>query len=403
MTKRTIIYLHSIELSQASWVIADDEEMEISVLRGHLSELSFADKQNETTVIVPAVDVLLTEATLPKLNHQRLMQALPFALEDSLIDDLNQLHFAIAEYQPNGTVPVAIVAQKKMEEWTALFRQYELVPTQLYSAIFALPLVEKSWSASVLQETSTVRQNKYHGFNTEKNNLPLMIELAIQSAIEKPECIHIYSTFTEPVNIKSDSILINEIHVTEQDWLETLPAWIDPSISINLLQGIYQPKRKTSETKKIWTFAMYATFIWIFMAFFSQLISFFILHHEASKLDTEINHIYKNNFPEATSIISPHERLERKLSSLEEQTNKNYFFVLLAKTGNELIKATNVQLKSLDYRDNQLILTLTANKFDDLDNLSLGLTQQGLKVKQQNAVVEGEQVKANLLIQRGTP
>lgn len=401
MTKRTIIYLHSIELSQASWVICEDEEVEKSILRGHLSDLSSADKLNEIIVIVPAGDVLLTEASLPKLNRQRLMQALPFALEDSLIDDLNKLHFAVADYQPNGMVPVAIVGQQKMEEWTGLFKQYDITPAQLYSAVFVLPLVEKSWSACVLQETSTVRQNKYQGFNTEQANLPLMIEIALQSSLEKPECIHIYSTFSEPVNIKLDSILINEIHLSEQDWLETLPAWIDPSTSINLLQGIYQPKHKSSETKKIWTFAMYATCIWIFMAFFSELISFFILHHEANKLDSQINYIYTKNFPDAHSMVSPRERLERKLSSLEEQTNKNYFFVLLAKTGSQLLKSENVQLKNLDFRDDQLRLELTANKFEDLDILTQGLTQQDLKVKQQNAVVDGNQVKASLLIQRG--
>lgn len=402
MTQRTIIYLHSVELSQASFIICQDEEVEKTILRGHLSDLSPTDKQNEIIVVVPAVDVVLTEVSLPKLNHQRLMQALPFALEENLIDDVGQLHFAIADYQPNGTVPVAIVAQKKMKEWMALLRQYDIVPAQLYSAVFLLPLIEKNWSVSILQENATIRQNTYQGFSAEQANLPVLLELAIQNTVEKPECIHIYSTFATPVDLKLNSTVINEIHLSEQDWLETLPAFVNASHSINLLQGAYQAKHKTSETKKIWLLAAYAALIWIGLAFFSELFSFLILHHEASQLETRINHIYKTNFPESTSIISPRERMQSKLAKLEEQANTNYFLILLAKIGEPLSQNTTVQLKTLDFRDNQLTLELTANKFDDLDNFTNNLTKEGLTVKQQNATVIGDKVKTSLIIQRGS-
>lgn len=402
MTQRTIIYLHSIELSQASWVICNDEEVEKSILRGHLSELSPLDKQNETIVVVPAFDVLLTEVALPKLNRQRLMQALPFALEEHLIDDVNKLHFAVADYQPNGTVPVAIVSQKKMEEWVALFKQYEIAPTTLYSAVFLLPFIEKNWSVSILQESATVRQNKYQGFSGEQANLALLIELAVQAATEKPECIHIYSTYPSSLDMKLEPIVVNEIHLSEQDWLETMPAWVNESISINLLQGNFQPKHKTSETKRIWLLAAYATLAFILLAFFSEIISFIILHRQANAIENKINHIYKANFPESSSIVSPRQRMESKLATLEEQTNTNYFLILLAKIGGQLTEARTVQLKNIDFRDNQLTLELTADKFDDLDNLVRNFTQQGLNVKQQNATVAGEKVKASLIIMRGT-
>ncbi|HSW70252.1 MAG TPA: type II secretion system protein GspL [Gammaproteobacteria bacterium] len=402
MTRRTIIYLHSIELAQASWAVCENEEIEKTTLRGHLSDLPEIDKQNEIIIIVPAWDILLAEVPLPKLNRPRLMQALPFALEDKLIEDVDQLHFAIADYQPDGTVPVAIVARKKMNEWTALFKQYEIFPTALYSSVFILPDIEKNWSASILQEGATVRQNKFTGFSGEQANLPLLMEYALQNSTEKPECIHIYSTFSTPAEIKPDQALVNEIYLSEQSFLETFPDWIKPESSINLLQGNYQPRRKSSETKKIWTLAAYAAVIWIGLAFFAQLVSFIILHHENNKIESEITAIYKKNFPNASSIVDPRARMESKLASLEEETNKNYFLVLLAKTGHELLQQPDIQIKNLEFRDNQLTLELAANTFDDLDKLTRHLTAQGLKVKQQNAATAGNQVKASLIIQRNT-
>jgi len=401
MTRRTIIYLHSIELSQASWVICEDEEVERTVLRGHLSDLLSADKLNETIVVVPAVDVLLTDLPLPKLNRQRLLQALPFALEEQLIDDVHELHFAVADYQPEGTLPTAIVARKKMDEWIALLKQYEIVPAELCSAVFLLPLIEKSWSATVLPDAATVRQNTWQGFSGEHANLSVLIDLAVQTALVKPECIHVYNTFSTPLHLQSDSILLNEIHLSELDWLETLPAWVNSATSINLLQGAYQPKRKSSESRKIWAYALYATLACVFLSFFSQIISFFILHHESKKIEAGINRIYKNNFPQASSVVSPRERMQAKLSELEEKTNKNYFLIFLAKAGSQLSKTNTVQLKSMDFRDDVLTLELTANTFNDLDNLTRALMSQGLKVKQQGAAEAGQQVKASLLIERG--
>lgn len=401
-SKRTLIYLHALELAQASWVICEDEHVESSMLRGHLSELPLAAKQNEITVIVPAHDVLLTEAHLPKLSRSRLLQALPFSLEENLIDDVNDLHFAIADYQPDGSIPVAIVARKKMDEWFALFNQYGILPSQLYSAVFLLSYFENNWSASILQEDVTVRQNEYQGFNSDQANFPLLLELAIKNAKKKPECIHVYSTLTAPVEMKSDAVILNEIHLSEQAWLEMLPAWLKPEHSINLLQGHYQPKRKTSGSKKIWLFAGYATLSFLALAFFSQLISFFILHIQASHLETAINTLYKKNFPQSSAIVAPRERMQTKLATLEESANRNYFLVLLAKTGQQLAQNPKVQIRSLEFRDDQLNMAVFADDFADLDALTHALAQQGLTVKQQNAAIIGEQVKANLLIRRGT-
>lgn len=400
MTRRIYLYLHSMELSQASWVISEGDDIEKSVLRGHLSELSFEDKQHETVVVVPATDVLLTEVSLPKLNRERLLKALPFALEEQLIDDVNDLHFAVADVQTDGRVSTAIVSRKKMDEWMALLRQYEIVPTTLCSAVFALPMVEKAWSSSIFQDAATVRQGVFQGFGGEENNLSVLMELAMEAAVEKPECLHVYNTLTKPLNIQAGSMVINEIHWSELDWLETFPAWLSSTAVINLLQGQYQPRRKTSETKKIWLFAGYATLAFIGLTFFFELLSFLILHHEMNVTETKIERIYKRNFPDAQSVISPAERMQEKLSVMEERANTNYFLILLAKVSVPLSKTHTVQLKSLDYRENGLTLELTANTVDDLDNLQRELTGSGLTVKQENAAVAGQAVKASFLIER---
>jgi general secretion pathway protein L len=401
MSKRTIIYLHTLEPVQASWIVFENDIPEQSMLRCTLADIPPAIKQYDITLIVPAQDILLTQADLPKLNQQRLLQALPFALEEKLIDEVDTLHFAIANNITSGLTPAAVVAKKNMDAWLTLCNEFELVPSSLYSAVFALPYAEKNWTVGIESDTCTIRQTEFTGFATEQNNLVLLLDLAIKETSAKPECIHIYNTQTALPEINIESTVVNEIALTEQAFLEKIPLWLDAQPAINLLQGQYRAKRKTSEIKKIWLRTGYLALLWIGLVFFSNLVSFFILHHETTRQNGDITAIYKKNFPNAVSMVAPRERMESKLAALTNQANKNYFLVLLAKVSETFAHTSGLHLKSMDFRDDRLNLELTAAKFDDLDNFNKTLTQQGLKVKQQNASITGTEVKANFLIQRG--
>ena len=52
----------------------------------------------------------------------RLRQALPFALEEQVAEDLNLLHFAAGRRAPNGEVPAAIVRRQDLDAWLATLR-----------------------------------------------------------------------------------------------------------------------------------------------------------------------------------------------------------------------------------------------------------------------------------------
>ncbi|MEO8965249.1 MAG: type II secretion system protein GspL, partial [Gammaproteobacteria bacterium] len=210
MSYRTIIFLQAVLPIRASWIFFTDSKQVDARMQDDLTNLPLLAKQNEITVIVPADDVLLTQAELPKLNRQRLMQALPFALEEQLIDDVSELHFAIADYQ-DGKIPVAIVARKKMNEWLAELKELGIQPSRLLSAVFALPFIEKNWTACITAEMSAIRTEKYSGFASDPSNLALMIDLTLKNAVEKPTCIHIYNTLGASIALNTDSILQNDI------------------------------------------------------------------------------------------------------------------------------------------------------------------------------------------------
>jgi general secretion pathway protein L len=395
--QRIILYLPTNDLTQASVALSNNfGGIQKTIAEGlSVGELALLAADKILTVIVPAQDVLLTQATLPKLNRQRLQQALPFALEEQLLSDVNELHFAVGAYQANGSVPVAIVSKEKMQAWITLLNEAGLSPATIIPASLALPVAEDTWNIYVSDHIAILRTDLFHGFGCEKDNLNALIELKLQEKTPTDIVLHNYTL--EPVIPFITTANFTEKNFPAMQFLEDI-ALRSESPSINLLQGNFQAKRKASNHKKVWALASYTVVAWIGLVFFSNLISFSILHHQQSELDTQINSIYKRNFPQASAVVSPKDRMTQKLNTLLNQGNKNSLLIWLAYLGKTLAQVDGVHMQQLDYRNDQLSMELTGANFDKIDALALALKTQGLSVRQQNVAAAGNQVKGTLII-----
>ena len=401
-----LIHLHSATPLVASWIVWDEKNEITEVAEAaSLNDFPASAKHAAVTVIVPAEHTLLTHASLPKMSRHQLAQALPFALEEQLLSDVDDLHFAMGEYQAlNNTLPVMIVSKIIMAEWLAALHECGISPNKMISASFALPYTPHDWYASISNTSCVIRSGKYQGCAGDQINTPELIALQC-AAQQKPDILHIFncSDKQHEINIPNISLnAINTIQITPLDLLKNADEWINTYPSINLLQGSYQAKQSLTQTKKIWHITAYLAAACIAFAFFAQLVSFFILHHEDSKLNDAINMLYLTHFPEAQSVVAPRERMESKLKKAQEMANNNAFLVYLAHAGKYLDKMHTIQLRGLTFRDNQLTLNVTSAAFTELDVFTKKMTQDGFLAKQQNAAISGTQVKSNIVIERGT-
>src|SRR4051812_20605438 len=91
-------------------------------------------------VIVPASEALITDSDAPARSASKLAQVVPFALEERVADEIENLHFAIGERSTAGArVPVVVVQRARMEGWLAELRAAGLAPAAIYSAASLLP------------------------------------------------------------------------------------------------------------------------------------------------------------------------------------------------------------------------------------------------------------------------
>jgi general secretion pathway protein L len=83
-------------------------------------------------VLAPATQVLLAEPDLPPGSGVKLARAVPFALEEQLTEDIDQLYFAIGRRGATGKTPVAVVSREIIEGWLAMLDAAGLTPVAIF-------------------------------------------------------------------------------------------------------------------------------------------------------------------------------------------------------------------------------------------------------------------------------
>jgi len=93
-------------------------DLGVQVERAPLETLLGLTPGRRVVAFVPGVDVRLAMAQVPARQEKRILQAVPYALEDQLAEDVDTLHFAI-QFDARGRresdpVPVAITSRARM-------------------------------------------------------------------------------------------------------------------------------------------------------------------------------------------------------------------------------------------------------------------------------------------------
>src|SRR5581483_7638978 len=107
-------------------------------------------------VLVPGTDVLLAEPEVPMKAGTKLQQVVPYALEEQLADDIDDLHFAIGKRAADSArTPVAVIRRSLMDDWLTSLKTSGLEPESMYPDSDLLPQ-NPGQSVALLEEDVVV-------------------------------------------------------------------------------------------------------------------------------------------------------------------------------------------------------------------------------------------------------
>jgi len=387
MNNQTFLFIESLEDKTASWIeLFGTGYIKQFAINQPISQFPAECKPNDICVIAPCQDILLTTVTLPKMSKSKLLQALPFALEEQLITDVTELHFVAGDLQEDGSIPVAVVSHLKMNEWLNFLKEVEIFPSKLLSGLLTLPLLQDKWSGSQHNDICAIRTGICSGFTCDATNLLTLLPFALKDTKHKPIGIEFYSTSKNTLpEMNLSGCRLNITNLPSKEFFQKTAQWIASNPSLNLLQNNYYPRAKSSDTKRWWKLATYVGGAAVALMLLTNLISFGILNYKDKAIENSLAAIYSSHFPKVKNSTEAKQKMAAKLRSLNLNDNKNNVLSLLSQVGQELKKHPIIHLERIDYKDNSLILEMTAARFSDLDNFKSALTHKKLIVKQQTS------------------
>ncbi|MGQ0501207.1 MAG: type II secretion system protein GspL [Panacagrimonas sp.] len=382
--------------------VAPAEFHTLGTRRGPLGEALKLGAGRRLIVLVPGADVRLSAARVPAKQAAKVLQALPYVLEDQVADDIETLHFAIGPRQDDGSHPVAIVSRARMEQWLAPFRAQLLRPELLVPDTLALaaPAGETQWSA--LAETDPagseqvlVRNGPWSGFSCAAEDLAPYLTIA------DPE-----KAGTLKLSVTGD----NRADWSRFEWpvvlmpghrtgLSALAAQLRPEQSINLLQGSYAQSRDLDRLWKPWRMAAGLALLWIAVAVTRFSIDTARLSSELARQDEANVARFQQLFPDQTRVVDLSAQLDQQLRALAGGAGAGGPLALLEVLTQSLQASPGLKITGMQFREGALFLSMTASDLqmlEKLQNWHAGQTGTRFDVQSANAEAEGVQIRARL-------
>ena len=100
--------------SPHQWVRLDNKGVHDSGVASSLAELPEAES---CVAVVPGEQVVTRTESLPARSRQKLLAAIPSAIEDSLVSPVDQLHFSVLHTGPENRVTFAYVDRGLISQW----------------------------------------------------------------------------------------------------------------------------------------------------------------------------------------------------------------------------------------------------------------------------------------------
>jgi general secretion pathway protein L len=335
-------------------------------LRPELETLALKDAahrlgtRRRAIVAVPSETVILVPLTLPVRGRRQRVQALPYALEELLLDDIEHLAFQLAEgTEEDGHFAAAVCRRQRLEDWHALLQECGLGVEALMPDALLLPWRPGTWTLGRDgSERILVRHGRALGGAVHPRLLSFYLERLGDAARERG-CF--------PSSLVSYGVERPE-GFTETAWDLRSEVWFtepDPNPPrLNLLADLTATKSRAQRRWRPWRLSAALAAAWLLVLWIHLGLDVLRLHHERQSLDKRISLLFHQTFPQDRRIVDVRVQMARGLSRLERRSSTGRWVQLLAAAA--VARPPELRFTTAVYRNGRLELTVEDRASQDI-------------------------------------
>lgn len=385
------------------WAIGGDHHPSITLAHGSLEELKSIARGKKVSVLIDAHYTTLESVSFPSKNRNKQLQAVPFAMEDHLAEDIEDTHFALGKEEADK-VSVIAIKRELLQSTLDIFNQQQIRVTSITADSVALPGSPDKWCILLDEDSALIKTGHTQAHCCDRENLPqILLALLKQNEIQ-PDVITYYfkSDDSEAETLIQNTDIPLEPHTYQNHPLEIFVQHLNETQHLNLLQGEFTPTRESNTWLKPWKAVASLAGLWLIL----QLVHASILSSQLNQkniiLTKQIEAEFRRAIPDTKNMSGMKKRVERRLnelSSANSGSSNASFLNILSKTSVTLGKNKNLDLHGAIFRNNYIDVELTAKSLQDIEQVKNDLnTIPGINAVLSTSVEKGK-VKGRLRLE----
>lgn len=402
---------------ETEWLSIDEAGTAISAKqRGPLSLAAVLARTAKVVALAPATQILLAEPELPPGSGVKLARAVPFALEEQLTEDVDELCFAIGHRQSSGRTPVAVVSRSVLKGWLQELAAAGIEPSAIYADISLIP--DNPGQTILWLERSRLAVRRPGSLPLAVELTPVAEALVVAGVVPDPlaepaapgiepkplESAVLYVTREDWVRVQgefealADKFASLKVQILNEGPLPWLARHVSSADAVNLLQGEFA---RTTDYGARWHRWRTAAFLAVGLLLAHVAAAALRIHQanrETKVLDGEIAQIFAQTMPTET-LQDPRRQMQARLERIRHSgPGPEYFLRTLEALSGAVSATPKTTIDALSYREQALDMKVSGPSLAALSQLSQLVSKQGLQADIQSSKPVDSGVEAQMQI-----
>lgn len=422
MADSLLLHFNPLRADTATWSLVNSQgELTSMITSAPLSDAAAIAVNHRCIILLDSTCVHLNHVRLPISNRQKMLRAVPFALEEQIADEVENFHFVIGKETSDHGTQVAGIRRDQLERILAALMDAGIYPDAIIPDVLCLPGSAEQWCILQHGDRTLVGYDGSNGTIIDNENLPLLLQASLTNdELPGPEKILLFQLDGENPAFTADTLRDSlgadnaQPHATEFDIPEIIEVaynthplvifcghYLD-AMPLNLLQGSYKPKRRNAGKWQRWRLAASLALVWLTLYLGASVFELNRLQQKNDRLRVQIEQIYKKTFPDSKRIVNARVQMEQKLEELKGagRTKDEGLLTLLGESIDAVSKVNDIAVQSVSFRNNRMDIELTGTGLQSIENLNRFLNENPkLKAEIVSSTSEKTGVKGNIRIQ----
>lgn len=372
------------------------------------------------TGLIPGDEALFCTADIPAKQSRFINQALPYAVEEQIAQDIDSVHLALGSHSPEG-YRVAAVDRDRMAQWVELFSGWPHTRLDaIYPDAALLPMTEGGWSICLDGETALMASDRGEWLSMQSANLGMFAHtLAVppseEVVAEVPVVVYATDTEFEEQQAELGELITPGRLSVRRESLALMPLELLAHAHhhhlcrpINLCQGEFSVKGGKASPWTPWKPLIAVAAVWFVVQIALEAGMGFYYQQQAEDMRQQAMAVYREAFPSdrRTHAGNVKRVIEGQLRMAGSSGPDMDFVTLMKYTGQQYSNVAGsgaVTFNSINYSQTrgELVVDARAESYDRLSALRNGLSSQGLEAKIGSVVNEPSGARGRLTVSGG--